>query len=142
MTHTNNIPVIVFDCGASTGIAVLDEDSNVLFTTTLLLQELEGFLEFLRIKIGNFDSDIDVVVEVGPEFGHHSPVTKRIELLILDTFPNAHRIKPSQWKSHPQSRKRIDLPRRMATIHEKDAAHLGTWFQLTGERNGKGPNAT
>lgn len=131
MTDQTYTPVIAFDPGASTGVAVLDEFGNILLTETFTIQELEGFMDF-TLWIAD---DIEVVVEQGPEYGHHSPVTRRAEELILDVFSSAHRVLPGHWKSHPHYRKRVHIPKRLVTVHEHDAVRLAQWFQETGASN-------
>ena len=121
---------MIFDPGATTGFAVLDEHGEPLFTAALNLEELSRFIMFV-VTI-----DAKVVVEQGPEWGHHSLITRRAERLILDMFPDAHRVLPSQWKSHPVSRKRVTNLRRLATVHERDAVRLGKWFTITGGTHG------
>ena len=125
--HYKHIPVIIFDPGGSTGFAALDECGEVLFTVTLSIQELNGFLEFIQLLTDEIF--IDVVVEQGPEFSHHSPVTRRAERMILEIFPNAHRVPPTKWKSHPISARHVNIPKRLVTKHEQDAVRLGRWFQ-------------
>lgn len=127
MTDDIYTPVIVFDPGASTGFAALGEDGSILVTMTLSIQELPGFMDFIAF-IGD---DVDVVVEQGPEYGHHSPITRRAEGIILDIFPSANRVPPGHWKTHPHYRRRVHIPRRLVTAHEHDAVRLGQWFQET-----------
>jgi hypothetical protein len=126
-------PVIVFDPGAYTGFAALASDGEVLITFTFNLQDLEGFLYLVQYIV----DDVEVVVEAGPEYGHHSPITRRAEAKILDVFPEAHRVPPTRWKSHPAYRKRVQMPKRV-TVHEHDAIRLGRWYQEIGESNEKG----
>lgn len=114
---------MVFDPGATTGFAALDTRGRVLITMPLPIDELEEFLYFV-----SYIEDVTVVVEDSPNFGHHSPVTRRAEELILDTFPDAHRIPPTRWKSHPAFHKRIQTLGKLTT-HEHDAVRLGKWFQ-------------
>lgn len=116
------ISLLVFDPGGTTGFAALDERGEALYTTALLFDQLEGFLELLAT------SDVECVIEQGPQWGHHSPVTKRAEAVCRDAFPDATFIPPNRWKSHPASRKNGDR-RRYATQHERDAVMLGRWFQ-------------
>lgn len=132
MTDQTYTPVIAFDPGASTGVAVLDEFGEILLTETFTIQELDSFMSFmLWISRVHFE----VVVEQGPEYGHHSPVTRRAEELILDVFSSAHRVLPGHWKSHPHYRKRVHIPKRLVTAHEHDAVRLAQWFQETGASN-------
>lgn len=138
MTDQTYTPVIAFDPGASTGVAVLDEFGEILFTQTFTIQELEGFMDF-TLWIAD---DIEVVVEQGPEYGHHSPVTRRAEELILDVFSSAHRVLPGHWKSHPHYRKRVHIPKRLVTAHEHDAVRLAQWFQETGASNASVEDST
>lgn len=116
--------VLAFDPGASTGYAALDERGLVVNSATFDIKELEKFLEEIRSVSWN------IVVEVGPSYQHHSPVTRSAERLILDTFPNALRISPSRWKSHPAPRRNMNI-NRLKTQHERDAARLGRWYQVT-----------
>lgn len=127
-------PIIAFDPGATTGFAILSEDGRVLFTQAIVIDGLEGFLDFLNVMGVTVDRSIDVVIEIGPQFEHHSPVTRRVEAKLRAMFPEAYLIQPSQWKSHPASRN-VDL-RHTLTTHEKDAARLGRWFQVRREDAG------
>ncbi len=140
MTQPNNTPVIAFDPGGETGFAALDKYGNVLVTMTLSIQELEGLLTFLD-EIWS-PGRLDVIVEQGPETGHHSPVTRRAERMILDIFPSAYHVQPTRWKSHPAYRKRVHIPRRLVTAHEHDAVRLGQWFIRTGEKSAKDTDST
>lgn len=138
MTDKTYTPVIAFDPGASTGVAVLDEFGQILFTVTLSIQELEGFMDFMLW----IAEDIEVVVEQSPQYGHHSPITRRAESLILDIFESAHRVLPGHWKSHPHYSDRVHLSKRLVTTHEHDAARLARWFQETGASNAESGNST
>lgn len=130
MTAQINNSIMAFDPGGTTGFAAIANDGRVLYTTNLLLDQLERFVEFCDMM----DQDAEIVVEGGPEWKHHSPVTRRAEAVILDMFPSAHRVLPNQWKGHPASRKLSELIGRtiMMTKHEHDAARLGIWFKETG----------
>lgn len=136
MTDKTYTPVIAFDPGSSTGVAVLSEYGEILFTTTLSIIELEHFMNFMLWV----EEDIEVVVEQGPEYGHHSPVTRSAESIILEVFEAAHRVLPGHWKSHPSSSK--PLLRGVKTRHEHDAVRLAQWFQETGETNAEAGNST
>lgn len=123
-------PVLAFDPGGTTGFAVVGEDSRVLFTYAIVIDALEDFLECLEVLGAAWVGVVDVVIEIGPQFEHHSPVTRRIEARLREKFPNAYLVQPSEWKSHPAARK-LKL-RSIMTAHEKDAARLAYWFQRRG----------
>lgn len=133
-------PIIAFDPGATTGFATLSEDGRVLFTRAIVIDELEGFLEFLNVTGAAWVGLIDIVIEIGPQFEHHSPVTRRVEAKLRSMFPEAYLIQPSQWKSHPASRGLV--LRHTLTAHEKDAARLARWFQVRREDEGENTTRT
>jgi hypothetical protein len=136
-------PTIAFDPGATTGFAALDATGQVLMTRALTFSELEPFLQFctwMDIGAGESGTLIDVVVEEGPKAQHYSPITKKAEAKILAVFPFANLVPPSRWKNHPASRSCKGVYR-YATLHEKDAARLAHWFQVTGESNAEDQRA-
>lgn len=114
---------MAFDPGGTTGFAMLNRKSDVVYTAALTLDALRGFVYILR-------KDTDVVIEDGPSWGHHSPVTKRAEEVCKEAFPNAHLVPPSRWKSPPAKKRDY----RYVTRHEQDAVGLARWFQAQ-ERN-------
>lgn len=116
--------ILAFDPGASVGFAALSSDGRLTVTRTIWANDLDAFLQHLRVKL--FPAEYDVVVEKSPEFQHHSPVTKRVEAILVEEYPEAHLVQPSQWKNHPVSRRKLQG---QLTQHERDAAHLALWFQ-------------
>lgn len=125
MSNETTSPVMAFDPGGTTGFAALASSGTVLFAAALTLDALEKFLVFLA----HCDPEFEVVIEKGPEIRHNSPVTRRAEGMIKDRYPNAVLVEPSQWKGHPAARS--VRTRLLRTIHEKDAASLARWFQIT-----------
>lgn len=130
MKRSTENPLLVFDPGATTGFAALSGDGRVLFTVALILDEIEPFIELLDCILR---PGLDVVIEKGPTRSN-SPVTRRVEGKLLEAFPNAHLVQPSQWKGHPASRLSHI---RFSTRHEQDAAGLGRWFYETRREDGK-----
>lgn len=134
ITHPiHNSIIFSFDPGATTGFAAIGVTGKVIYTAAIQFGELERFLTTLQ----PMECEVEVVVEQSPSFGHHSPITRQAERIILDEYPNASRITPSQWKSHPRFRRRLKLAN--VTIHEQDAARLGKWYYMIGEKNGRFP---
>ena len=125
---TQEIPnkvILVFDPGALTGFAALGDDGTIIFTSAFDISTLENFLKIAAL-IGY---ETEVIIEVGPQWQHNSPVTKIAESQIVEVFPNAHHVPPAHWKSHPASKK---FPRPInMTKHEHDAVCLGLWFLAT-----------
>jgi predicted RNase H-like nuclease (RuvC/YqgF family) len=130
-------PVIAFDPGATTGFAVLSGDGRVLHTAAIWVDVLEEFLEFLAFAGNTIDDVVDVVIEIGPKVQNHSPVTRRVEAILCERYSNANLVQPSQWKSHPASRRKV----KASTKHEKDAVRLAHWFQIRGGRNAEADTA-
>lgn len=124
-------PTLAFDPGGTTGFAVLDENARLRFTYPIVIDALDDFLECLDILGAAWVGIVDIVIEIGPQYEHHSPVTRRVEARLREKFPTAFLVQPSEWKSHPATRQ-IKL-RSSITMHEKDAARLGYWFQVRRE---------
>jgi hypothetical protein len=69
-------------------------------------------------------SSFEVVIEKGPEWQQHSPITRSVETNLLDIFPKAHLVTPNRWKGHPAAK----CSEKLGTKHEKDAVRLARWF--------------
>lgn len=116
--------VISFDPGATTGVAVVDKNGDIVATFAFSLSELRDFVELLK-WLDCFP--IPIAIEVGPQFQHHSPITMQAEAAILNVFPDAVTISPGQWKGHPAA----DWHQlsKLRSKHERDAVGLARWFQ-------------
>lgn len=120
-------PVIAFDPGYSTGYAALNSSGAVVHTEVIPYDNLVSFVWRIRAEAtGHL-----VVIEIGPTTQHHSPITRRAEATLRESFPNAALVLPSQYKRHPAARIKVLAK----TQHERDAARLGHWFQVKRSSN-------
>lgn len=117
--------ILVFDPGGTTGIALLDTSGAILRTEAYSPSETLAYARRMEVKCRKKSLDsFAVVIEKGPEWQQHSPITRSVEVKLREIFPDAHLVTPNRWKGHPASKCR----ERLGTRHEKDAVKLGRWF--------------
>jgi hypothetical protein len=118
--------VLAFDPGATTGIALVDQkDGAVLRTEAYPPSEALEYARRMEVKQRGFKGcNFDVVIEKGPEWQQHSPITRSVETKLRSIFPKAHLVTPNRWKGHPAAK----CPERLDTKHEKDAVKLARWY--------------
>jgi hypothetical protein len=120
--------VLAFDPGATTGVALVDRsDGTIMRTEAYSPSEV---LEYARRMVTtqsnrwHSNSSFVVVIEKGPEWQQHSPITRSVETKLRDIFPTAHLVTPNRWKGHPAAK----CSERLGTKHEKDAVKLARWY--------------
>lgn len=130
MNAQQNNPILAFDPGVTTGVALLTGEGEVLFTAAVNKDQLKELL-YLFDCADEGGYICDVVIECGP-LHSNSPTSQSIEAFLLVRYSSCVLVSPSQWKQHPQARS----PRKFATQHEKDAVALGRWYQVTRREHG------
>lgn len=116
---------VAFDPGVTTGIAVVDDNGNVV--VTYAMREANG-VEIIARELHSAYPDADVVAEQPPQYaGHYRAHTQGIEKVLTSIFPDLDWATPSQWKGTPASRP--PSPLRNLTQHEKDAVGLARWLR-------------
>jgi hypothetical protein len=134
--------VLAFDPGATTGVALVDRATGaILRTEAFTPSEVLEYARRMASKRKGFqkvDSFV-TVIEKGPEWQQHSPITRSVEVKLRSIFPEARLVTPNRWKGHPAAK----CTEKMGTKHEKDAVRLARWFiQVTRGDNAEDQNET
>jgi hypothetical protein len=119
--------VLAFDPGGTTGVALLDRSTGIILRTEAFTpSEVLEYARRMEVKRRAFTpvDNFIVVIEKGPEWQQHSPITRSVEVKLRSIFPDAHLVTPNRWKGHPAA----VCKERMTTKHEKDAVRLARWF--------------
>lgn len=130
MTPTPDI--LAFDPGVTVGVCVLDTTGSVLLSVSLAWDHFD--LDYGRRLRETHSSVSDVVVEEGPSWTqNHRIEVQSVEHVLRQVFPDAHWVRPSEWKGTPQA-SNADIPLGSITQHERDAVKMATWFRAIRER--------
>lgn len=121
--------VLAFDPGGTTGVALVDGTGAILRTEAFSPSEAITYARRMAVKRRAFNppGNFLVLIEKGPEWQQHSPITRSVEVKLREIFPDAHLVTPNRWKGHPASKCAEKVP----TRHEKDAVRLARWFLFT-----------
>jgi hypothetical protein len=115
--------VLALDPGPHTGIAVVSNNSAVLYAMTFEMGEVT--VDELR-RLEELFHPTHVVAEAPPQWGgNNRTATQRVEEAIKEAFPTAEWVQPGQWKPTPPGKAHVRIPG--ASAHVKDAVRIARW---------------